>query len=311
MAGGSQPRVIGGSGSGPRLQNLDDFEKEQDELQKQLDQEKINAQLRKLQSGSPAIRRAKNTPDVASILLEVQALEEMGETNWVGRLLEYHQANAIFPGTEYTEFQISHERFSYSVTIKENPEPISSNVSFARKKDAKQFISKLAIDWLISQNLMPSNGAVKFPKAPVAPQTPNAKIPRTPISPPSASASALPSTTSPQERSISPTSYPALIPDLCHSLGLNIPTYKIVPMVEGVPIYHVYADFGFDPHVLGRVGEFRDIFGKKKAKEVCAKEVWNFLKDIERQRLEKVEDAGREMPQDQAMNGEVRIVAGI
>lgn len=62
-------------------------------------------------------------------------------------------------------------------------------------------------------------------------------------------------------------------------------------MTEGIPIYHGYADFGSDPWIVGKVGEFRDIYGKKKAKEVCAKIVWLFLKDIERQRVKGIEDA--------------------
>ncbi|ESZ97637.1 hypothetical protein SBOR_1981 [Sclerotinia borealis F-4128] len=311
---GSQLGVVG---SGAQFQSLDDFVKEQDELQAEINRECLNAHS---QSGSPATKKTRNTPDVASVLLEDQALKGMGDTNWVGRLQEYHQVKAIYPPPKYTEIQVSLSRFSCSVTIKEKPEPITSTVTFGRKKEAKGFVSKLAIDWLVSQNLMPSNGAVKFPKVPVAPQTPQPKKIRTSTSPSTTSPASI--TTTPRERSTSPTSYPGLIPDLCHALGFNIPTYKIALMVEGIPIYHGYADFGSDPRILGKVGEFRDIYGKKKAKEVCAKEVWSFLKDTERQRLEGIEDSGiekkrtkKETPQEQGMNGDgdgdVGIVSGI
>ncbi|KAJ8065585.1 hypothetical protein OCU04_006263 [Sclerotinia nivalis] len=309
-----QPGAIGFSGSGVRFQSLGDFNKEQDELQAQIDQESLNAQLTKPRNASSANKRAKITPDVAVILLENQALEEMGGTNWVGKLLEYHQANTINPAAEYSEIEISPQRFTCSVIIKQNTEPISSLTSFARKKDAKQFISKLAIEWLISQNLMPSTGAVKFPKAPIAPHTPLAKTYRAPVSPLDSTSA----TISPRERSTSPTSYPGLIPDLCRALGFNVPTYKIVPMAEGSLVYHGFADFGFDPRILGKIGEFRDIYGKKKAREVCAREVWYFLKDIERQRLEGIEDQEveikrerEETPRNQDLNGQIRIVAGI
>ncbi|CAD6442984.1 595de35d-e164-4649-8e05-f4ded1339401 [Sclerotinia trifoliorum] len=310
----SQPEAIGFSGSGARFQRLSDFEKEQDDLQAQIDQENLNAKFTTSQSVSPANRRAKITPDVAGILLENQALEEMGGINWVGKLLEYHQANAINPTAEYSEIEVSPQRFTCSVIIKQNSEPISSLTSFARKKDAKQFISKLAIDWLISQNLMPSTGAVKFPKAPVAPQTPLAKTYRAPLSPLDSTSA----TISPRERSTSPTSYPGLIPDLCRALGFNVPTYRIVPMVEGSPVYHGFADFGSDPRILGKIGEFRDIYGKKKAREVCAREVWYFLKDIERQRLEGTENQEMEIKrkreetrQNPDVKGQSHIVAGI
>ncbi|KAA8568420.1 hypothetical protein EYC84_007453 [Monilinia fructicola] len=314
----AQPEVVGYSGSGARFQSLDDFEKEQDELQAQVDQENSNAQLTKSRSGSPATKKAKNTPDVSAILLESQALAEMGNINWIGRLLEYHQGKGIHPGPVYTEIRISEQRFICSVTIEENPEPISSLTSFSRKKDAKRFISKLAIDWLISKALMPSTGAVKFPKFPIAPQTPEPKKPDAPIS---AQVPATSTTTSPRERSTSPTSYPGLIPDLCHTLGFTVPTYKIVPMVEGIPIYQGYADFGSDPRVLGKVGEFSDIYGKKKAKEVCAKHVWSFLKDIEKQRLESIAGAGadadvekkrkrEETSLSESPNGEISVIAG-
>ncbi|KAB8297181.1 hypothetical protein EYC80_002559 [Monilinia laxa] len=315
----AQPGVVGYSGSGARFQSLDDFEKEQYELQAQIDQGNSNAQLTESRSGSPATKKTKKTPDVSAILIESRALMEMGDINWIGRLLEYHQGKGINPGPVYTEIRISEQRFACSVTIKENLEPISSLASFSRKKDAKQFISKLAIDWLISKSLMPSTGAVKFPKAPIAPQTPEPKKARAPTSPQAAATSP---TTSPRERSTSPTSYPGLIPDLCHTLGFNIPTYKIVPMVEGIPIYQGYADFGSDPRIFGKVGEFRDIHGRKRAKEVCAKVVWSFLKDIERQRLESIADADadtdvekkrkrEETPLSQNSNGEIGIIAGI
>ncbi|TEY70185.1 hypothetical protein BOTCAL_0110g00040 [Botryotinia calthae] len=99
----------------------------------------------------------------------------MGKTNWVGRLLEYHQAKAITPLPEYTEIEVSAQRFRFSVAIREKAEPVTTLASFSNKKDAKQFISKLAIDWLISQNLMPSTGAVKFPRAANPPPTPNVR----------------------------------------------------------------------------------------------------------------------------------------
>ncbi|QSZ34924.1 hypothetical protein DSL72_007786 [Monilinia vaccinii-corymbosi] len=293
---GAQPQPqpeVGSSSFGVRFQSLDDLEREQ-ELQAQIDRQVLDAQLAKSRSGSPATKKTKTTPDISIILLDSHALmEEIGDINWVGKLLEHYQGKSINPGPEYTETQIAEQSFRCSVTIKESPEPISSLAIFTRKKDAKRYISKLAVDWLISRNLMLSSGSVKSPKAPIAPQTPLPKKTQAPTSP-LVPFTPTTTTTPPRERSTSPTSYPGLIPDLCHTLGFNVPTYKIVPMVEGVPIYQGYADFASDPRVPGKVGEFKDIHGKKKAREVCAKGVWAFLKDIERQRLQGIKDDDRE-----------------
>ncbi|KAF5873932.1 uncharacterized protein Bfra_005399 [Botrytis fragariae] len=255
---GTQASVVGMAG---RLQSLSDFEREQDELQAQIDQDNLNAQPTRSRTGLPAANRTRNVPDISGILLEEQALQEMGNTNWVGKLLEYHQANAIIPVPEYTEHQVSEQRFRFSVTIKQKSEPITTLASFSNKKDAKKFISKLAVDWLISQNLMPSTGAVKFPKTPIATPVPDAR-----------------------ERSTSPTPYPSLVPGLCIALGYNPPAYRLKLMSEGTAFWEIYADFGSDPRVDGPVGKLTNIYGKQKAKEACAKEVFKFLKAIERSR---------------------------
>ncbi|KAF7897543.1 hypothetical protein EAF00_005771 [Botryotinia globosa] len=258
---GPPASVVGMSGSGPRFQSLSDFEKEQDELQAQIDQDSLNAQPTRSRTGLSAASRPRNVPDVSGILLEEQALQEMGSTNWVGRLLEYHQANAIKPLPEYTEHRISEQRFGCSVIIKQKNEPITTLTTFSNKKDAKKFISKLAIDWLISQNHMPSTGAVKSPKTPIATPVPDAR-----------------------ERSTSPTPYPSLVPGHCISLGFNPPAYRLTRMSEGTSFYEIYADFGSDPRINGPVGKLTNIYGKNKAKEACAKEVFKFLKAIERLR---------------------------
>ncbi|TGO28041.1 hypothetical protein BPAE_0033g00430 [Botrytis paeoniae] len=258
---GTQASVVGMAGSGARFQSLSDFEKEQDELQAQIDQDNLSVQPTRSRTGLPAASRPRNVPDVSGILLEEQALQEMGNTNWVGKLLEYHQANAIIPPPEYIEHQVSEQRFGCSVIIRQKTEPITTLASFSKKKDAKKFISKLAIDWLISQNLMPSTGAVKFPKTPIATPIPDTR-----------------------ERSTSPTPYPSLVPGLCIALGFNPPAYRLKLMSEGTSFYEIYADFGSDTRVDGPVGKLTDIYGQKKAKEACAKEVFKFLKAIERSR---------------------------
>jgi hypothetical protein len=148
-------------------------------------------------------------------------------------------------------------------------------ISFSNKKNAKQFAAKKAINWLIENGYMPGDGSVKFPKAPQPP--PSARTP------PATSHTDPPSSTT----------YAAQVPDLCYRLGFNVPKYEIHPVMENTSLYDAYADFGGDPRVVGKVGETKNVFGKKRAKEEVARVVISFLKDIERQRLEQHEDDDR------------------
>lgn len=112
---------------------------------------------------------------------------------------------------------------------------------------------------------MPSTGALKSPKTPIATPIPDAR-----------------------ERSTSPTPYPSLVPGLCFNLGFNPPAYRLTRMSEGTSFYEIYADFGSDPRVVGPVGKLTNIYGKNKAKEACAKEVFKYLKAIEKSREEDI-----------------------
>lgn len=69
-------------------------------------------------------------------------------------------------------------------------------------------------------------------------------------------------------------------------LGFNIPTYKPKQPIPAAPYYDMYADFGGDPRIEGKIGEVFNIYGQKNAKEKCAQEVLSFLRDIEKQRKE-------------------------
>jgi hypothetical protein len=63
-----------------QLQSIEDFEKEQDAL----DAEKARAAKVNPQ---PLPKRAKKTVDLDALAAEQQARDEIGNTNWVGRLL--------------------------------------------------------------------------------------------------------------------------------------------------------------------------------------------------------------------------------
>jgi hypothetical protein len=166
--------------------------------------------------------------------------------------------------------------------ISETSQQFGGNaVSFSNKKDAKQYAAKKAIDWLITNSHMPSNGSVRFPKPPppiqaAQPKKMKSKSPSDPGTPTNSSSNT--------------TSYAAQIPPLCNKLGFAPPKYEITrAKADDVPFFNGYADFGGDPRIEGKVGEVFNVYGQKRAKEQIAEIVYSFLKDIERQRGESLD----------------------
>ena len=193
-------------------------------------------------------------------------------------------------GLEYEEINAS--KFRCVVKIHEAPHIQfgDSTVSFTKKKDAKQFASKKAIDWLIYSGFMPPDGSVKWPKVTPLPGAKiiGPKIPSAISSGGTASTTATASGTSPPKAT---TSFASQIPDLCIRLGFKMPTYKIEKMSpEQSSFYKGYAHFPTDPRIDGKIGEITNIYGQKHAKETIATELYKFLKDIEKQRSEKHEE---------------------
>jgi hypothetical protein len=81
-------------------------------------------------------------------------------------------------------------------------------------------------------------------------------------------------------------SYASRIPDLCMSLGFPAPVYVMEGHKDFPSMYSGYAHFGGDPRVSGKIGEFFNVYGKKKAKEQCAAEVVSFMESVRAQRIE-------------------------
>lgn len=180
-------------------------------------------------------------------------------------------------------------RFSCLAVLTESSRPFGDTVSFSKKKDAKQYASKKAVDWLIENNFMPSVG-VKFPKPIPVKQTaaihkvttPQAtKVPVVRIK------EIIPQSPAPTPKSTSKSSsFAGQIPDLCTRLGFTVPTYEITKVSENASLYSGFAHFNGDPRIEGKVGEVSGVYGQKNAKEMIAEELYSFLKDIERQRMD-------------------------
>ena len=130
---------------------------------------------------------------------------------------------------------------------------------------------------------MPSDGNVKFPKSsPLIPAEARSQSP-----PPN-----------PKDDGTSAVSCSAQVPCICHRLGFSPPRYVITPVLPNTPLWNGYADFGSDPRIEGKVGEVKDIYGRKNAKEEVAKLVLSFMKDIERQRVTEIDDEDKKRKRD-------------
>ncbi|KAH8658659.1 hypothetical protein BGZ60DRAFT_383316 [Tricladium varicosporioides] len=259
-----------------QLQNIEDFEKEQAEKDASRDKEAPAKSLPK--------QKKQRVIDVNAIAAEAKALEEIGRINWIGKLNEYRAIKPLKDGLTFDSVEASQNpvRFKTIVTIKESDQTFGEDVSFSVKKESKHYAAKKAIDWLIMNKFMPSDGTVKFPKP---------LLPHVPIS-----------------KENKPPTFASQIPDLCARLGFDCPKYEInksAPHVES--LYDGYAHFNGDPRIEGRVGECKNVYGKHKCKETIAEEVLTFLKNIEKHRSEmyQAEDKKRKRGFDETTHGTV------
>jgi hypothetical protein len=234
----------------------------------------------------------KATVDFIALKIEQQTVEEIGTTNWTGKLtgeaycfntvprnrtddpIEYRAAHPIASdGLKYLDQILGDSRsprFGCIAVIAETSNQFGAGVSFSNKKAARQYASKKAVEWLIANEKMPADGSVRFPKVVQSPP-PNAPKP-------------------------TGNTYASQVPSLCFKLGFNPPAYKFVENVPGTALYDAWADFGHDVRVDGKVGEVFGVYGKKRAKEEVAENVIGFLRDVERHQrgLSSAEDSNDE-----------------
>ncbi|ORY15736.1 hypothetical protein BCR34DRAFT_558468 [Clohesyomyces aquaticus] len=179
----------------------------------------------------------------------------------------------------YHEYSLG-TRFSCTCTLENMPDQIFGSPNeplFASKKAARYHAAKCAIDFVKSQGLWPDNvtdlGGIKKKKVGQPPTTPN-KNTETPNPNPN-----LPFPGS-------SVSYTSQVQALAHTLGLNTPEWRFAPEDPQAPGFHTVSAYfkSGGPHE-GPVGEVRHIFGKKKAKEECARLTLEYLREVHRQRL--------------------------
>ncbi|KAL2166712.1 hypothetical protein VTG60DRAFT_2275 [Thermothelomyces hinnuleus] len=201
--------------------------------------------------------------------------------------------------------------------------------SFGRKKDAKQYAAKCCVEWLMKAGHMPSDG--------VSVESPKNKA-RPPAAAAAAAAAAATQQASPTEAGTAAQAKPTAgddgedddeppvtkrVEELCRTLGLIVPQYKITPSTAAAAadvdpsssgkaadtqtveqqqqqkqqnpqhgFFDGYADFGPDsgikvPEGLGRV---TNVYGRKGARNRVAEEVLAWLRAEERRREAEVEE---------------------
>lgn len=216
--------------------------------------------------------------------------------------------------------------YEYSSKPLPLPDPATGKVpSFGRKKDAKKYAAKCAVEWLMSQRRMPDNGKdVSFTRqnmAPVAPQ--KRQRTNTPSPPPPRAASAAGSEESPPPPPTPMENAKTLFPsepdqkprtpsrsslegpdvvkqvaDLCTALGANPPIY-VTTRGDGdfssgfAKLSDVFEDRGLPPDF----GHVSNIYGgKKNVREAVAEVLLKELRKIEAEREAIVDEIFRDLP---------------
>ncbi|KAL9604260.1 MAG: hypothetical protein Q9219_000658 [cf. Caloplaca sp. 3 TL-2023] len=225
-------------------------------------------------------------PVVRDMPAAVQPKAEKGEKgepekNWVGFLLEYH--NATDPthsssGPIYTEYALGLQ-FACTCTIPSCPSDTfgSSTVAFPNKKAARTNAAKEAIKHLVSIGEVNPDGSPKVrKKVKVGAGGPTVRVEANGVE---------------VKRDAT---YAARVNDLAPLLSLTPPIYRLGPTNPSAPnllsgAAYFSGDAAYIPRLKDAVGEVRNVFGKKNAKEECARGVWEALREVARERGVEIE----------------------
>ncbi|KAI8933900.1 hypothetical protein NX059_009594 [Plenodomus lindquistii] len=222
-------------------------------------------------------------------------VKEVG-TNYVGQLLEFQRANGS-PQPTYTDYQ-SGTRFACLASIEGHPNPFGSLTSLhSSKKAARQDAASHVVAHFKSLGLWPEDatlvGGIKKKKKKKKTDSSNVDIVPTVIGsskPPSTT-----TTANENNEDVKPKeSFSSKAAQLATALSLPTPEYNFTPHPSDPNFHSVNCTFrNGGPHA-GPLGEVRNVFGKKKAKEECARLVVVYLEEVKEKRLE----YGREMMRD-------------
>ncbi|KAF1923663.1 uncharacterized protein M421DRAFT_425555 [Didymella exigua CBS 183.55] len=201
--------------------------------------------------------------------------EEPGE-NFVGQLLEFQRA-AGAPQPTYKDYQLG-TRWACLAEIEGHDQPFSSlDALFGSKKAARQHAAGCAVAHFKSAGIWPAEftdvGGIKKRKA--AALSPS-------LSSPNSGKASVASTSTAGVASAT-----AQVTSLAHMLNLSTPEYRFTyPDPSVADIHTVSCYFKNGGAHEGPIGEVRNIFGKKNAKNECARNTLAYLTEVKRQREE-------------------------
>lgn len=190
--------------------------------------------------------------------------------------VEFQRATGA-PQPTYTDYQIG-TRWACLAEIEGHDSPFGSlDTAFGSKKLARQHAAGCAVAHFKSAGTWPSEftdvGGIKKRKAVVAPTSHSSPDNRK-ASVTSTSTAAVASATS-------------QVASLAHQLSLSTPEYRFTyPDPSIADIHSVACYFSNGGAHEGPIGEVRNIFGKKNAKNDCARKTLAYLTEVKRQREE-------------------------
>ncbi|KAL2042136.1 hypothetical protein N7G274_005324 [Stereocaulon virgatum] len=193
--------------------------------------------------------------------------------NWVGILNEYYSLSDPNRGVVYNDYAVG-SVFACECSIPSRPDHTfgSKTEAFPSKKAARFNSAQKAVEYLISEGHLNPDGSTKARKkvkhgAAVRIQCKDLEVKKE-------------------------ASYAQKVQDICPLLGLTSPQYSLTPTSDQAPnMLNGYASFPNQPDMPKEIGEVRNVFGKKNAKEELAKAVWVVLQGLAQKRGVKIEEA--------------------
>ncbi|KAF2868670.1 hypothetical protein BDV95DRAFT_499939 [Massariosphaeria phaeospora] len=206
--------------------------------------------------------------------------------NYIGQLLEFQRArNADQP--TYTDYQLG-RYYSCTLTLESHPTPFgSTTTSFPSKKAARQDAARCAVEHFQAAGVWPKNianvgGIKKKAKGPTAATTNNNN---NNIKTESSQPQPQPLTNG----AIGTESYASRVATLACTLSLTTPEWRYHPEQPGdnggSGFHTVTCHFKNGGVNAGPIGEVRHQYGKKKAKEECAKRTLEYLEGVRERRV--------------------------
>lgn len=189
------------------------------------------------------------------------------------------------PQPTYVDYQVGATLFTCQITIDSNdssPALVfgSLDSKFTSKKVARQEAARLAIEHFKALGTWPTDsldvGGIKKRKKASSSSSSSGPTPLVP-----------PSTTTPPPTS---GSYAQQLQSLAHALSLGTPEWRWTPNPLDRDFHTVACYFAGGGQHAGPLGEVRNVFGKKKAKEECARLTLEYLKEVRKERMRFAEE---------------------